>query len=157
MNGSNIEVKTVVTVVQQSEKPVSKVNSQSNEIVKEKSSAENTPTRLNKSETKQPEKAKPKQIISSVRNNQVFLFKVQIAACRVKLSHEDLQIVYQGPEKIMEVFENNWFKYFIGTFTSFDEALNLRDKTNVNGIFIAAYFNGKRVKIPQYLKKLANR
>lgn len=86
-----------------------------------------------------------------------FLFKVQIAACRHQLNREDLQSIYQGNEKIVEVFETNWFKYSIGTFSSLNEALDLRDKANVKGVFVAAYFKGKRVKIPQSIKKQANR
>ncbi len=155
VNGGNPENKTVL--VPPPEKPVSTVNTQSNETAKRKPLAENYQTRLSKKDTIPSAKAKPKQVITPVRDNQGFLFKVQIAACRVKLSKEELKSFYPGHEKVAEIFEDNWFKYSIGAFSSFDEALSLRDKTNVNGIFIAAYLNGKRVKIPLYLKKLANR
>jgi hypothetical protein len=89
---------------------------------------------------------------NSTSQSHNFLFKVQIAACRTKLSPSDLKSIYQGNAEIKESFEDHWFKYTIGTFTSFSEALNLRDNTNVDGVFIAAYLNGQRVRIPNYLK-----
>ena len=89
---------------------------------------------------------------NSTSQSHNFLFKVQIAACRTKLSPSDLKSIYHESAEINESFEDHWFKYTIGTFTSFSDALNLRDNTNVDGVFIAAYFNGQRVRIPNYLK-----
>jgi hypothetical protein len=135
------------TVPDKSQKPLT-VNSSSTEKHKsnEKSSAVN-----------KVEESKKKNVAEGLSNNHDFIFRVQIAACRNKLSDKELKDLYHGNETIVELFENHWYKYTIGNFTSFNEALDLRDKTNIKGVFVAAYFKNKRVKIPSYLKTQANR
>jgi hypothetical protein len=76
-----------------------------------------------------------------------FLFKVQIAASRVQLNENVLNSIYKGNEKISETFEDNWYKYTIGTFDTYKQARQLRDNTSVKGVFVVAYLNGKRIKI----------
>ena len=76
-----------------------------------------------------------------------FIFRVQIAACRVRLDKETLKGIYNGLSPIMELHEDNWYKYAIGEFTTYKSARQLRDKSNIPGVFVIAYLNGKRIKI----------
>jgi hypothetical protein len=76
-----------------------------------------------------------------------FLFKVQIAACRAPINQNILKNIYQGSEKIIETNEDNWYKYTIGEFNTYRQARQLREATNVPGVFVVAYLNGKRIKI----------
>jgi hypothetical protein len=82
-----------------------------------------------------------------------FIYKVQIAACRTKLTQAFLKKVYRGPEEIMESFENNWFKYTIGSYGSYAEAKKLKDICKTRGAFIVSYLNGKRFKITMQMVK----
>lgn len=76
-----------------------------------------------------------------------FLYKVQIAACRQALDAATLSGIYNGKERITETIEDNWHKYTIGNFTAHNQARQLRDAVSVPGAFIAAYLNGKRIKL----------
>jgi hypothetical protein len=76
-----------------------------------------------------------------------FLYRIQVAASRVPLSETVLKGIYPGQEKIIETSEDNWYKYTIGEFNTYSQARQLRDNTNVPGVFVVAYLNGKRIKI----------
>jgi len=76
-----------------------------------------------------------------------FYFKVQIAASRVPLDSRSLKNIYTGPETIIELKEDNWYKYVIGEFNTYKQAKKLRNTTNVSGAFVIAYLNNKRIKI----------
>jgi hypothetical protein len=76
-----------------------------------------------------------------------FLYKVQIAACRVALDAATLSGIYNGNERITETIEDNWYKYTIGNYTIHNDARQMRDAMSVPGAFVAAYLNGKRIKL----------
>ncbi|HEY4788197.1 MAG TPA: hypothetical protein VIH57_19215 [Bacteroidales bacterium] len=76
-----------------------------------------------------------------------FTFRVQIVACRVPLDKKTLNGIYDGPLQILELIEDNWYKYAIGEFTTYNSARQLRDKSTIPGAFVIAYLNGKRIKI----------
>jgi hypothetical protein len=76
-----------------------------------------------------------------------FIFRVQIVACRVPLDKKTLRGIYNGPLEILELNEDNWYKYAIGEFTTYKAARQLRDQSNIPGVFVIAYLNGKRIKI----------
>lgn len=76
-----------------------------------------------------------------------FLYKVQIAACRQELDAAALSGIYNGKERITETMEDNWYKYTIGNFTTHNEARQLRDAISIPDAFVAAYLNGKRIKL----------
>lgn len=76
-----------------------------------------------------------------------FIFKVQIAACKVSLDQKTTHAIYSGELDINETFEDTWYKYVIGEFNTYRKARELRDKVNIPGAFIVAYLNGKRINI----------
>jgi hypothetical protein len=43
--------------------------------------------------------------------------------------------------------EENWYKYAIGEYSTYNAARQLRDQSNIPGVFVIAYYNGKRIKI----------
>ncbi len=57
---------------------------------------------------------------------------------------------YGITENVREVLENGWYKYTVGSFTSYVDAVNYKNsfikKTKLYTVFIVAYKNGKRVK-----------
>ena len=57
--------------------------------------------------------------------------------------------IYKGKMKIQEIHEDGWFKYLIGHYKDFDDAVKLLNEVNVERAFIVAYKNGKRVPIKE--------
>jgi hypothetical protein len=75
-----------------------------------------------------------------------FIYKVQIAACRVPLNEEILAGIYHGPEKPLESFDDDeWYKYQIGSYNTFAEAKAICESTEIKGAFVVAYLNGRRI------------
>ncbi len=89
-------------------------------------------------------KASKKQTTSTIKG---LIFKVQVAASRNKLSDAYLKEIYNGNETIDILIEDNWYKYSLGKFNKYDQALDLKNQINVNGAFIVAYQNGVKVSL----------
>jgi hypothetical protein len=85
-----------------------------------------------------------------------FMFTVQILACRVQVTQNELKRVYTGDLIVTERFEDNWYKYTIGTYNSFAIARKLRMVCGSNGAFVAAYLNGVRLNPRDALVKPDN-
>ncbi|MBN2480346.1 MAG: hypothetical protein JXB19_01295 [Bacteroidales bacterium] len=86
------------------------------------------------------------------------IFKVQIAAHTEPLSEEYLTKLYNGGMRIDLIYEENWYKYSIGRYRSYDEAEATRRECNVSKAFVIAYQEGKKIgtqeAIDIYEKKL---
>jgi len=80
-----------------------------------------------------------------------FYYRVQIAACRKELSQKEMKRRWEHPDQVLVSFEDNWFKYTIGSFSEYKSAQELRNNSRVKGAFVVAYLNGKRIKITPYL------
>lgn len=76
-----------------------------------------------------------------------FIYRVQISACRIPIDTKSLKNIYSGGLNIMELNEENWYKYAIGEFNTYAEARHLRDAVKIPGAFVIAYLNGKRIQI----------
>lgn len=76
-----------------------------------------------------------------------FIYRVQISACRIPVDEKSLKNIYGGNMKILELNEDNWYKYAIGEFNTYGEARHLRDAVKIPGAFVIAYLNGKRIQI----------
>jgi hypothetical protein len=90
-------------------------------------------------------------------SSSVFLYKIQILASREKLDRMDIQKIYSGKENISENFEDTWYKYTLGNFKTYKEAKVLRDRIHVEGSFIVAYLNGKRIDVATYSRISGNK
>ena len=90
-------------------------------------------------------------LVSQNNSNNV-VYRVQIAASKVKLSETKLDKIYpvenRFPEhKIMSVdIDEPWYKYLVGKYTTYEEADKARQQMNVKGAFIVAYKDYQRVR-----------
>jgi len=82
------------------------------------------------------------------------IFKVQIAAHTIPLSIEYLETLYKGDLKIDMIFEDDWYKYSIGRYFTFDEAEATRRECNIKKAFVVAYEGGKHISTQDALKIL---
>lgn len=82
----------------------------------------------------------------SFSNTKGFVYRVQISACRIPIDAKSLESIYNGEQKAQELFEDNWYKYVIGEYTSYSEARTIKEQIKVPGAFVIAYLNGKRIK-----------
>ena len=73
------------------------------------------------------------------------IFKVQIAAHTVPLSNEYLNIIYKGDIPIDMIYEEEWYKYSIGRYKTFDEAEATRRECNIKKAVVVAYSEGKKI------------
>jgi len=105
------------------------------------------PTKNIRESGKQKNTDNYKNKIFKTFSDRVFTFKVQIVACRVPLNSEFLKEIYSGLEQFEELYENEWYKYSIGQFNTYESAGQLRDKCGVKGAFIIGYLNGKKIKL----------
>jgi len=84
------------------------------------------------------------------------IFKVQIAAHTEPLSEEYLTSLYKGGLKIDLIYEENWYKYSIGRYSSFDEAEATRRECEIKKAFVVAYQEGKKIGTQEAVALLEN-
>jgi hypothetical protein len=66
-------------------------------------------------------------------------FRVQIAAHTVQISESQLKPIYSGRLPVQEMKDGEWYKYTIGNFERYDQALELLKTCMVRKAFIVAY------------------
>lgn len=81
------------------------------------------------------------------------VYRIQIAAHMNPIGTDKLNSIYSGERKVEELHEDGWWKYLIGKYKSFDEALDAMQELNVEKAFVAAYVEGKRVSINKKVKE----
>jgi tetratricopeptide (TPR) repeat protein len=82
-----------------------------------------------------------------IDNPENVVYKVQILASRTPASEMALKRKYKGDLKINNFYEDQWYKYSIGEFSSYTEAKKCVYASNVYDAFIIAYVNQKKVHI----------
>jgi len=82
------------------------------------------------------------------------IFKVQIAAHTMPLSEEYLNTVYRGDMKIDMIYEDDWYKYSVGRYATFDEADATRIASNIKKAFVVAYQDGKKISTQEAIQIL---
>jgi len=80
------------------------------------------------------------------------IFKIQILAVRKEADELRVRSIYSGNEKVTENIENGWYKYTIGNFQTYAEAIAYKNKLNLLGSFVVAYQGGFRVDISSVIK-----
>lgn len=74
------------------------------------------------------------------------VYKVQIGAAVVRMTKEDLeQRGYNGSLEILGYYEDIWYKYAIGEFDTFEEALALKKTCNVGDAFVVVFKENRKV------------
>jgi hypothetical protein len=66
-------------------------------------------------------------------------FRVQIAAHTIQITESQLKPIYAGRLPVQEMKEGEWYKYTIGNFERYDQALELLKNCQVRKAFIVAY------------------
>jgi len=82
------------------------------------------------------------------------IFKVQIAAHTMPISDDYLNTVYKGDLKIDMIFEDDWYKYSIGRYRTFDEAEATRRGCAIKKAFVVAYQEGKKLSTQEAIQIL---
>jgi len=80
------------------------------------------------------------------------VFKVQIAASNYQITENGLKYIYCGNRYVLEYRENGWYKYAVGSFSSYDEASRLKREICVPGAFVVAFRNGKKISVKEVIK-----
>jgi len=82
------------------------------------------------------------------------IFKAQIAAHTIKMDEKYLrEKIYKGNREIYLSVAEDWYRYDIGTFYSYEEARKIVQESDVEKAFVAAYQNGKRIAISEAVKR----
>lgn len=76
-----------------------------------------------------------------------YIYTIQIAACRVQISPQELRRLWDGTLPIRESQEEGWYKYTIGTFNTDELARQFLNSTKNSKFFIAVYKKNKRIRI----------
>ncbi len=97
----------------------------------------------NKIYTPEPKK-KGREIITV---SDTIIFKIQVAAEKQALSNYTIISKYRNFEKINIVYEDGLFKYFVGEFDNYFDALKVKNKLKNKEAFIVAYKNNNRIKL----------
>ena len=74
-------------------------------------------------------------------------FYVQITATKFPLSESELNSIYHGTYKPIQVIEENWYKYMISSGSEYTEANNIKNSCGVPKAFVVAYKRGKRIPL----------
>ena len=83
-------------------------------------------------------------------------FKIQIAASKNPINNDKLKNIYCGNEEVREIVESGWYKYMIGSFSKYSEALSHKNSVNVIGAFVVAYRNSSKLSINEAIKLTEN-
>ncbi|MFO7370979.1 MAG: hypothetical protein R6X09_11995 [Bacteroidales bacterium] len=85
------------------------------------------------------------------------IFKVQIAAHTMPLSEEYLNLIYKDKIPIDMIYEENWYKYSIGRYKTFEEAEATLIETNIKKAFVVAYSEGKKMSTRDAIELIEKR
>jgi hypothetical protein len=85
--------------------------------------------------------------------NEGLLFRVQIAASRIRLNKEQLASIYGGPYAVELIEEDGWYKYQILGVRLFSDAIRIIRDVKVKGAFIIAYNNNDKINLLEAVKQ----
>lgn len=85
--------------------------------------------------------------VNPVLSEDIVRYHVQIAASTVPLEETYLREIYSGGKPINNFQEDGWEKYYVETFTRFEDAkYELNNNVDTEDAFIIAFLIGKKVK-----------
>lgn len=82
------------------------------------------------------------------------IYRVQIAAHTIKMEDSFINQIYKGDKEVLEIREDEWYKYQIGNYKSFSEAQQQLGESKVARAFIVAYLEGEKINVKE-ARKLA--
>ncbi len=74
-------------------------------------------------------------------------FSVQIAASRIELPKWKIARIYRKTAEITIKHYDDWYKYSVGEFKTYEEAKEFLAEINVSGAFVVAYVDDKKIDI----------
>jgi len=88
-------------------------------------------------------KSRPDQTLST-HEGLIAVYRVQIAAAKKPIPVKDLKALYAGIRPVNVYAEDGWFRYSIGDYLLYGDAILVRDSSGVLGAFVMPYINGIR-------------
>ncbi len=88
------------------------------------------------------------------KTNKDIYFSVQIAAFSKMVSVSDLSGIYHPADSIKMSRSGSLYKYYTGTFTTLQEALDFKKSCGVKDAFVVAYYNDRRISIREAVQIL---
>jgi hypothetical protein len=82
------------------------------------------------------------------------VFIVQIAAHTIPIQESYLRTIYKGKQNIRMVHEDRWYKYYLGPYSTLNEAKRVLTAVGVKNAFIAAYDDDKRINVREAIARL---
>lgn len=93
------------------------------------------------------------EIRGSIPADNGVVFSLQIAASREKIGEDEISRIYCGDDLINEYREDIWFKYTVGSYTSYKEASAVKKTICVSGAFVVAFKNGEKIDVKQAINE----
>lgn len=84
------------------------------------------------------------------------IFVVQIAASKVRLSNEKINLIFSGNDHVVEIYEDGWYKYHIVCGNTYSAARRFKNLWGIKNAFIVAYKNNKKIDIRQAIRETSN-
>jgi hypothetical protein len=84
---------------------------------------------------------------------ETLIYIIQLAAHTSEIPGSSLSRIYSGSRQINLMIEDGWHKYYLGPFSTFEEADKVMKSLQMSNIFLAAYLNGRRIGIGEARKK----
>lgn len=106
--------------------------------------------KINVLEAKKMKRCYDPIIISDwLSKNNKLIYKVQIAASSKKLSANQIKKICCIESNVYLTEENSWFKYSIGKFEKYQDAVKMKEKSGVEGAFIVVYNNDEKLSLTE--------
>lgn len=100
-------------------------------------------------------KPAPTVTTNSTTTKSELIYKIRVFCSRKKLQNNDYEIKrIKKFQPITHNYENNWYKYMCGEYTTYKEASSKLEeiKSLYKDAFIVAYYQGKAIKIQDAIK-----
>lgn len=91
---------------------------------------------------------------SEVKDN--IEYRIQILSSSSKLNKDSLRKEFELKDKVKEEFYNGSYKYVVGTFKTYDEARENKNKMDFSRYipFVVAYNNGTRITVGEAMQRM---
>ncbi len=83
----------------------------------------------------------------------LIFFRVQLVAVSSPLSDNKIKEIYNGYAQVLEEFHDGLYKYWAGTFYTYNEAERFRKSIDVDDAFVVAFEGDKLISIREAMRK----
>lgn len=82
------------------------------------------------------------------------VFRVQVAAARQQMNDQELARIYNKGGNVVEIVEDDWYKYQIEAGDNFQQALDIMRNSGVEKAFMVAYKGDVKISVAEARKAL---